>query len=136
MSLRRYDGFIVFDTIKRYEDRIPSHYDVLTDLIHNCCMIARDVSITAGFPFKFSFFFTNRNQSYMNGETLYGQIFVKFLAMKLNTSSFYGHSTFIICQWSDCITSNEINRRHTRSNFVLKMKFVCSNSKHKLILHQ
>lgn len=42
--LYRYDNFIVFDTSKCYEDKIPLHFDVLTEMVHNNCMRARDVS--------------------------------------------------------------------------------------------
>lgn len=40
----RYDNVIVFDTTKCYENKIPMHFDVLTQMIHNCCLTARNVS--------------------------------------------------------------------------------------------
>lgn len=32
------------DTSKCYRGKVPLHFDVLTEIIHNCCMVARDVS--------------------------------------------------------------------------------------------
>lgn len=41
----RYDDFIVFDTAKCFRNEIPLHFDVLTETIQNCCLVARDVSL-------------------------------------------------------------------------------------------
>lgn len=35
---------MIFDTSKCYIDQIPLHYDVLTEVIHNACSVARDVN--------------------------------------------------------------------------------------------
>lgn len=40
----RYDNVIVFDTSKCYEHKIPMHFDVMTQMVHNCCLTARNVS--------------------------------------------------------------------------------------------
>lgn len=43
-NICRYNDFIVFDTSQCYRDHIPLHFDVITEIIHNCCLVARDVS--------------------------------------------------------------------------------------------
>lgn len=130
----RYDSFIVFDTTKNYGGKIPLHFDVLTELIHNCCMIARDVSITNYKSYPNLLLLLNFQQKVSMKIQCWAQIIRKVEGHKLNASTFYGHFTFVMSMKynAECIVyhrnSNELKLWHFQSDFVSKMEFVCSNS--------
>lgn len=40
-----YNDLIIIDTSKMYKDDVPLQADVVTDLVNNCCLVARDVRL-------------------------------------------------------------------------------------------
>lgn len=44
-----YNDLIIIDTSKMYRDDVPLQADVVTDLVNNCCLVARDVRFPFGF---------------------------------------------------------------------------------------